>query len=113
MRLSEVARRLKAEEVVAAEDFDPNIEDVCASDLLSDILGTTKEEFVILTGLTTPQVIRTAEIVGAMGIVIVRGKHPHQEFIGLAKAHEIPLYVTEYQMFESCVLLRKIARNLQ
>jgi predicted transcriptional regulator len=107
MRLSEVTRKLEAEEIVAPK-ADVEIKNICASDLLSDILATDKYEFLILTGLTTPQVIRTAEIVGALGVVIVGGKYPGQGLIGLAKAHQIPLYVTKMPMFESCVKLSKV-----
>jgi hypothetical protein len=105
MCLSEVIQRLKAEEIIPPRDYSVEVKSVCASDLLSDILATDKEEFIILTGLTTPQVIRTAEIVGALAIVIVRGKYPPQEFIGVAQAHNIPIYVTKLPMFESCVKL--------
>ena len=107
MRLSEITRELKAEEIVAPKD-DVEVKNVCASDLLSDILAIDKDDFLILTGLTTPQVIRTAEIVGAIGVVIVRGKYPGQELIGRAQAHQIPLYATKLPMFESCVKLSKI-----
>ena len=106
MRFLEITRLLEAEALVEVPDYNPEIENVCASDLLSDILATAKENFIILTGLTTPQVIRTAEVVGAFGIVLVRGKYPNQEIIGLARAHEIPLYVTKLPMFEACVRLK-------
>lgn len=106
MHLLEVVRLLEADPLVEVPGYDPEIDNVCASDLLSDILATNKEEFVILSGLTTPQVVRTAEVVGAYGIVIVRGKYPNQECIGLARAHELPLYVTKLPMFDACVRLK-------
>ena len=108
MRLSEVIRNLKAEEVTPLNDNNVEVKSICACDLLSDILATDKEEFIILTGLTTPQVVRTAEIVGALAIIIVRGKYPSQEFIGIAQAHGISILGTKFPMFESCVKLKKI-----
>lgn len=105
MKLSEIVKRLNAEEIVPPRDYEVEVRNVCASDLLSDILSTDKEDFIILTGLTTPQVIRTAEIVGALAVIIVRGKYPSQELVGVAQAHSIPLYVTKLPMFESCVRL--------
>jgi hypothetical protein len=109
MQLREVARRLDAEELVRAEEPDVEIRSAAAADLLSDILATGKEQFIILTGLTSPQVIRTAQVVGALAVVLVRGKHPTQEMIGQARAHGIPLFTTAYPLFESCVRLGPLA----
>ncbi|MDH7569328.1 MAG: hypothetical protein QHJ73_07050 [Armatimonadota bacterium] len=105
MLLCEVARRLDAEELVQPEDPDVEVHSAAAADLLSDILATGKEQFVILTGLVSPQVVRTAQVVGALAIFLVRGKRPTQEMIGLARAHGIPLYTTSLPLFESCVRL--------
>lgn len=109
MQLCEVASRLEAEELVRAGDPDVEIRSAAAADLLSDILATGKEQFIILTGLVSPQVIRTAQVVGALAIVLVRGKHPTQEMIGLARAHGIPLFTTDLSLFESCVRLAPLA----
>ncbi len=90
-------------EVLCGEDFlDQEIIDCGASDLLSDILAYSKDNYVLLTGLTSSQVVRTAELTGAIAIVFVRGKLPPQEAIGLAKSHHIPLLKTDNLMFESC-----------
>ena len=61
-----------------------------------------------MTGLTSSQVVRTAELTGALAVVFVRGKFPDQEAIGLAKSHHIPLLRTKKLMFESC---KKIAQE--
>lgn len=111
MQLREVARRLEAEELVRAEDPTVEIRSVAAADLLSDILATPKEQFVILTGLMSPQVMRTAQVVGALAVFVVRGKHPSQEMIGQARAHGIPLYTTALPLFESCARLAPLAEE--
>ena len=111
MLLGEVVQRLEAEEVVRAEDMDVEVANAAAADLLSDILATGKEQFVILTGLVSPQVIRTAQVVGALAVFLVRGKHPTQEIIGLARAHDMPLYTTSLPLFESCVRLAPLVKE--
>ncbi|NLC55338.1 MAG: hypothetical protein GX774_00690 [Armatimonadetes bacterium] len=111
MQLREVALRLGAEELVRPATPDVEIRSAAAADLLSDILATGKDEFVILTGLVSPQVIRTAQVVGALAIFLVRGKHPTQEMIGLAQAHGIPLYTTPLALFESCVRLAPLVEE--
>lgn len=105
MRLSEVLRRLEAEEIVPATDYDLEVRNVCASDLLSDILATEKSDFVILTGLTTAQVVRTAEVSGALAVVLVRNKMAPADTVNFARARGIPVARTRFPMFESCVRL--------
>ncbi len=111
MLLTEIAQRLQAEELVRADDPEIQVRNACAADLLSDILATGKEDFVILTGLLSPQVIRTAQVVGALAVILVRGKHPTQEMLGMARAHGIPLYTTDLSLFESCVCLAPLVEH--
>ncbi|NLF37933.1 hypothetical protein GX586_00715 [bacterium] len=108
MTIRECAERLQAEVVCGEEHVDRPVEAVCASDLLSDVLATDKHTFLLITGLCTPQVVRTAELMGSAGIVFVRGKYPPQEAIGMAKVHDIPLLCTRAEMFEACCLLANL-----
>lgn len=101
MLWSELLEALEARAVVDAPDFE--VRNVAAADLLSDILATAKDDFVILTGQTTPQAIRTAITVGALGVMIVRGKQPQPEAIGIAQNYGVPLAVSDKKMFEACV----------
>jgi hypothetical protein len=110
MRLSEILKRLEAEEIVPCTTGDAEVQNVCASDMLSDLLSTKKSDFVILTGLTTVQIVRTAEVCGALGIVIVRGKTVPPETANLARSLELPLARSRFPLFESCVLLADIKR---
>ncbi|HOE11801.1 MAG TPA: hypothetical protein PLQ35_02850 [bacterium] len=106
MELQEIIRLLNAEPLVAPEPGHPSsVHDVCAADLLSDILATKKRDFVILTGLVTPQVIRVAEATDALGVVIVRGKTPPEATLEAARKSRIPVWRCSMQLFESCVAL--------
>ena len=111
MKLSEVVDRLEATEIFAISGNNPEISTVCAADFLSDILAAEKRNFIILTGFTSPQVIRTADVVGALAVIFVRGKYPPPDTLGLAKAHDIPLYVSPLPMFESCCILSDLYRR--
>ncbi len=55
-----------------------------------------------MTGLTNPQVVRTAEMAGVQAIVFVRGKYPPPETISMAEARNIPLLASRYTMYETC-----------
>ena len=84
-------------------DFD-NLEFSCggAADLMSDVLAFARPDSLLLTGLTHPQVVRTAEMAGILAIVFVRGKHPPPETAALAAEVGIPLLGTRYKMYEAC-----------
>jgi hypothetical protein len=55
-----------------------------------------------MSGLTNPQVVRTAEMAGIKAIVFVRGKIPPEETVTLAEEKGIPLLASKYTMFETC-----------
>ncbi len=105
MSVRDCIKKLDAELVVGGDALDRVVETVAASDLLSDVLAATKHNFLLITGLCTPQVVRTAELMGSVGIVFCRGKYPPQEAIGMAKVHTIPLLCTQLHMFEACCRL--------
>ncbi|NLK63074.1 MAG: hypothetical protein GX287_06410 [Fusobacteria bacterium] len=103
MKLNDIAKLLNAS-IITCEDKIDNIEVdfVGAADLMSEVLAFTKENSVLLTGLTTPQVIRTAQMVELSAIIFVRGKMPLEETINLSKATKIPLLVTNELLYTSC-----------
>ncbi len=114
MDLGEIIKRLDAETLVPPQaDHPSRIHDVCAADLLSDILATDKHDFLILTGLVTSQVVRVAEATDALGIVIVRDKKPPQTTIDAARGAGIPLWRSPFQLFESCVALAPLVLEKQ
>jgi predicted transcriptional regulator len=105
MNLREVCKILEAEIVWGAELLDRSAISVCGADLMSDVLAFTKDQTLLLTGLTNIQVVRTAEVSDLVGIIFVRGKRPNVELIQLAQSKGIPLLVTDHPMFEACGLL--------
>lgn len=106
MTLEEVAMLLDAEVLTPGADLSKiEVACACGCDLMSDVLAFTKEKTLLLTGLTTPQVIRTAEVSDLVGIVFVRGKRPSSEVIAMAEEKGIPLLLTRYPLYETCGLL--------
>jgi len=92
------------EGTLLTENVDLDMEISCAAgaDLMSDVLAFTKPNALLLTGLTNPQVVRTAEMADLAAIVFVRGKEPPPETIALAEEKGIPLVMAPYTMFEMC-----------
>ncbi|MCX5885720.1 MAG: DRTGG domain-containing protein [Proteobacteria bacterium] len=102
MTLKDVVKLLNAEVIVCEDGLDVEVKTAFAADLLSDVLAYAKEGTLLITGITNPQVIRTAEMLELIGILVVRGKNPDEETVKLAQTKGIPLMVTRYIMFESC-----------
>jgi len=104
MKLKEVREILSAQVIVEGVE-DLELISGCGADLMSDVLAFSKENTVLLTGLTNPQVIRTAEMTDLSLIVFVRGKQPPVETIELAKDRGIPLMKTDKPLYQACGLL--------
>ncbi len=103
MKLKEISELLKTEIVTGKESIDKiEVEYVGAADLMSEVLAFTKENALLLTGLTTPQVIRTAQMVELSAIIFVRGKRPQPETIKLAEELDIPLLITNELLYTAC-----------
>lgn len=73
-----------------------------AADLMSDVLAFGTEGMVLMTGLTNPQVVRTAEMAGISVVVFVRDKTPPQETLEMARDAGMTLISTGYTMYEAC-----------
>jgi predicted transcriptional regulator len=94
-------RDLLGAEVLNGDDLSIKIERVGAADLLSDVLATSKAGTLLLTGLVSTQVIRTAIVADLCGVVFVRGKKPVEEILSLARESKIPVLGTPLKMFEA------------
>jgi len=102
MKLSEIARLLRAE-VVYGENLDRiEIKQACGSDLMSDVLCYSRHGALLLTGLTNPQAVRAAEMSEISAVCFVRGKKPPAETVELARRNDIPLLLCEYSMYVAC-----------
>ena len=96
-------------EVICGEKFmDLDVKMGCGCDLMSHVLAHIKHDStLLLTGLTTPQVIYTADAVDVKVIGFVRGKRPEEETIELARERNMVLLVIDLPLFESCGKLYK------
>ncbi len=104
VKLSRVVNILKARPLVNIDD-DLEVYTVCGADLMSDVLVFSQQKTLLLTGLTNPQVIRTAEMIDIEAIIFVRGKKPPHETIELAREKNINIFYTAKSLFEACGLL--------
>ncbi len=102
MKLREVLDIIEGKAITRDIDLDLEVMMGCGADLMSDVLAFTHDGTLLMTGLTNPQVIRTADMAGIRAIVFVRGKLPPSETVALAEEKGIPLLASKYTMFETC-----------
>lgn len=101
MRLREVLERTDGKLISDGVDLELDVKMGCGADLMSDVLAFTHADTLLLTGLTNPQVVRTADMAGIRAIVFVRGKLPPPETKTLAQEKGIPLLASKYTLFET------------
>ena len=104
MKLIDIVEILGLEAIIAGDD-QLEIMTACGADLMSDVLAFTQEKSLLLTGLTNPQVVRTAEMIDIKVIIFVRGKRPLAATVELAREKGISLYLSARSMFACCGIL--------
>ena len=101
MKISMIKELLEAEVVCGEERLGNHVYSACGSDMMSDVLAFVKDQAVLLTGLVNSQVIRTAEMMDMVCIVLVRSKLPTPEMIELAEESGIVLLSSKKRMYDA------------
>ncbi|PMQ01641.1 MAG: hypothetical protein CBR30_04335 [Dictyoglomus sp. NZ13-RE01] len=81
-----------------------------SADLMSDVLSLVEcknKDVVLITGITNPQIIRTAEMLDIPMVIVARGKIVPEETINLAKEKNIVLVRTKHIVFVVSGILYK------
>lgn len=99
MTLAEVMKVLDAQMICGEDMMDHEVATACASDMMSDVLAFSKENTLLLTGLTNPQVLRTADMMDIRCVVFVRGKQPNQEMIDMAREYDVAVLTTKKTLY--------------
>jgi hypothetical protein len=107
LKLSEILTTVDGIVVGEQVDLELEVYHGVSADLMSDALRFGREHMLLVTGLTNPQVVRTAEMIGIPALLFVRAKLPPPETIALAREAGIALFATRFTMYESSGLLFK------
>jgi predicted transcriptional regulator len=102
MKIAEIREILKAKVIVGEDQLDAVVTGGGAADLMEDVLAAAAKGCALLTGVTTEYVIQTAKIAQVAAVVLVRGKHPPEKMVDLARQYKIPLLLTKYSLFVAC-----------
>ena len=105
MKINDVARILDGTVCYAGEGPGRPVRHVVASDLMSDVLLVDADDMLLITSLASDQVLRTAQIVGAMGVVVANGKPLPSTMVDVARSLGVPLITAPHPKYECCVRL--------
>lgn len=92
--------KLIAGEILIGNEQPIEYDSAFASDLMSDVLRWHCDNMILITGLSTIQTIRTAEVSGIYCVVLARGKRVTDEMLDLASDSNIAILTSPKSMFE-------------
>ena len=98
MKIKDIITILNAQLLTPQADLEQEVHTACGSDMMSDVLAYVKDQSALITGLTNPQVVRTAEMMDMICIIFVRGKHADDTIVNLAAQRNIAILQTPYSM---------------
>ncbi len=107
MKLSEIKKIVNAKILCGKEQIETEVFCGGAADLMSDVLAYARPKILLLTGLTTNQVIYTCEMAQIKAILFVRGKEPAKDVVELAKEKGFVLLATKLPLYEACAVLNE------
>lgn len=107
MDLQEIKKLLECEILVNNNSLNIEVENICASELMSNVLTCTGNNKLLVTTLNNLQVIRTAEMSDIPAVIFAQNKKPSREIIKLAKDKGIAVLLTGYSVFTVCGILYK------
>jgi hypothetical protein len=110
MKVEDVVKTLKGS-LIAGGLSDRTVGAVVANDLMSDVLLDDSEDILLLTSLASDQAIRTANIVGAMCVVVHNDKPIPQTMCQVADTLGIPLVSSPLTKYESCIAVWKFLES--
>ncbi|MDR0729945.1 MAG: hypothetical protein LBF19_07495 [Prevotellaceae bacterium] len=105
MTLQEVAQLVDGEIVCGTGRAQEFVEYGFASDLMSDVLTQKRSNFLLITGLSNNQAIRTAEMSDAQYILFVRHKKATPDMLSLAADNDMVIIQSPFSMFKAVGIL--------
>jgi predicted transcriptional regulator len=100
MILSEVIQIVEGKLLTPNANPELEVKGGFAGDLMSDVLASIMPESLLITGLSNPQVVRTAMIADVRAIIFARGKSLSPETIQLAIEEKIPVISSKLGIYE-------------
>ena len=105
MNIADMVKVLNARILCGEDRLETRVYTACCSDLMSDVLAFVNEKTVLITGLTNPHVLHTADMLDLKCLVYARGKVPGEEILEQAEEQGLVVITTRETAFTACGLL--------
>jgi predicted transcriptional regulator len=105
MTIADMVRVLHARVLCGEARIETPVFTACCSDLMGDVLAFVNEKTVLITGLTNPHVLRTADMLDLKCLVFARGKVPTDDILEGADELGMVVLHTKMTAFTACGLL--------
>ena len=102
---------LEASVIEGEDQLDTVVEQVYASDLMSDVLAFGRADSILLTGLATQQAVISAHMAEFKGVVFIRGKKPKDGAEKFARDNNLVLLSTELDMYDACIRIDSVKKG--
>lgn len=76
MLLSELILAIQGTVIVSGDHLHDPVRHLVATDLMSEVLLAEDEDLLMFTSLTTEHAVRTAHVLGALGVVVLDNHDP-------------------------------------
>ena len=109
MSLEEVVASVDASTIYASDGWEnTHIGSVVASDMISDILVGEGEDQLLVTSLTSTQMVRTAGLIGTSAILLVNRRQVPPALEEAARSEGIPVFLSGRSKYEVCVRIGQL-----
>ncbi len=100
MNVAEAAQKVGGSLMAARSSAEREIQGGYASDLLSDVMGNSREGDIWITMQKHVNVVAVAQLNSLAAIVLVNGRSPEQDTVARAEESGIPIISTPLQAFD-------------
>jgi hypothetical protein len=100
MELQEIIKSLSLKVETPSADLNREVKGAYVSDMLSDVIGNSKEGFLWVTIQVHLNIIAVASLKNLSGIILVNGRVPAEDTLKKALAENIPIMTTPLPAFD-------------
>jgi len=105
MELQEIIKSLSLRVETPSTDLHREVKGAYVSDMLSDVIGNSKEGFLWITIQVHLNIIAVASLKNLSGIILVNGRVPAEETLKKAIEEKIPIMTSPLPAFDLVGLL--------
>jgi serine kinase of HPr protein (carbohydrate metabolism regulator) len=100
MKIETIVQALGLEVKCGKDSLDREITGGYTGDLLSDVMGNSKEGYIWITRQVHQNIVAVASLKEHAGIILINSCQPTQETLEKAESEKIPIMVSDLPAFE-------------